>query len=82
MRKIILTILAICFSSSVVFAGTQLIQRSMVGEKFAVYEICTGGYKFVVVRSIDVRGIPGAGGIASGLSIVQVYDSNGKPIRC
>ena len=40
-----------------------------------VFEICTGGYKFVVVR--EHRSKTGLG-----LSITQVLNSDGKPIKC
>ena len=82
MKKILLLLLTICFFSSTLFAGTKLIQRSEIKDKFAVYEMCTGGYKFVVVRSLDYRGVPATGGIAAGLSLVQVFDSSGKGVRC
>ena len=37
--------------------------------------------KLVVVRSIYHWGIPATGGIIAGLSLVQVFDSNGKVVK-
>ena len=72
----------ISFFSSTVFARSQLINRTtLAGDKFAVYEICTSGYKFVVVRSVDTRGVPAIGGLSTWLAITQVFDNNGKAVR-
>ena len=85
MKKLFGMIAIVLLFSSVVFAGTRLIKRDLLTETMAIRTICTDGYKFVVVRSIDVRGIPGSGGVATGLSIVQFYENqNGKavPAKC
>ena len=86
MKKLFGMIAIVLLFSSVVFAGTRLIKRDLLAdESFAIRTICTDGYKFVTVRSLDVRGIPGAGGVATGLSIVQFYENqNGKavPAKC
>ena len=86
MKKLFGMIAIVLLFSSVVFAGSKLINRyELPDETMAIRTICTDGYKFITVRSSDVRGIPGAGGIATGLSIVQFYENkngNAVPARC
>ena len=90
MKKLFGMIAIVLLFSSVVFAGTRLLNETKVeGEdgvlKFAVRTICTDGYKFVVVRSVDMRGKHVSGGITAGLAITQSYENqNGKavPARC
>ena len=86
MKKLFGMIAIILFLSSVVFAGSKLTQRTSIqDDKFAIYEICTSGYKFVIVRSKDKRDIPGAGGITAGLTITQFYENkngNTVPAKC
>ena len=86
MKKLFGMIAIVLLFSSVVFAGSKLTQRTSIqNDKFAIYEICTSGYKFVIVRSLDKRGVPATGGITAGLTITQFYENqNGKavPARC
>ena len=91
MKKLFGMIAIVLLFSSVVFGETTKLSETVIKHNngkdvvFAVRTICTDGYKFVTVRSLDVRGIPGAGGIATGLSIVQFYENkngNAVPARC
>ena len=86
MKKLFGIIIIISLFSTLAYAGTRLIKRDLLSdESIAIRTICTDGYKFVTVRSIDVRGIPGAGGIATALSIVQFYENkngNAVPAKC
>ena len=93
MKKLFGMIAIVLLFSSVVFAGTKLldlqtgktINVSELGDTLAVFVLCNDGYKFVIVRSYDERGIPATGGVATGLSIVQFYENkngNAVPARC
>ena len=90
MKKLFGMIAIVLLISSVVLAGTGLLYETQVrgtdgNIKFAVRTICTDGYKFVVVRSVDIRGGRATGGITAGLAITQSYENqNGKavPAKC
>jgi len=86
MKKLFGIIIIISLFSTLAYAGTRLIKRDLLAdESFAVRTICTDGYKFVVVRSLDKRGVPATGGITAGLAITQSYENqNGKvvPAQC
>ena len=75
MRKFFGIIIIIFLFSSIGYGKTTLIDSGYVDKRFSVYEICTGGYKFVVVRAFSSKT-----GVT--LSMVQVLDRNGKPETC
>ena len=74
MRKFFGIIIIIFLFSSIGYAKTTQIDMSKV-DYLKVYEVCTGGYKFVIAREYSNRD-----GI--GVGIVQVLDRNGKPETC
>ena len=91
MKKLFGMIAIVLLFSSVVFGETTKLSETIIKHNngndvvFAVRTICTDGYKFVVVRSLDKRGVPATGGITAGLAITQSYENqNGKavPAQC
>ena len=57
MKKLFGMIAIILLFSSVVFAGTKLLNETLVkgkdgGTKFAIRTICVDGYKFVVTKDL------------------------------
>ena len=90
MKKLFGMIAIVLLFSSVVFAKTTKLTETQIksnkgGIVFAVRTVCVDGYKFVVVRDREARGIPGAGGITVSVSMVQFYENqNGKavPAKC
>ena len=74
MKKLFGMIAIVLFFSSIGYGKTTVIDSEKIMYT-TVYELCTGGYKFVMVREYENKT-----GIA--LSIVQVLDRDGKPETC
>ncbi len=67
MKKLFGILIIIFLFSSVVYAGSKLIERDTIGRAFSVRTICVDGYKFVTTRDTDMN--------ATSVSIVQFYVS-------
>ena len=76
MKHILLIFFLIFGFHSSLNAYTVLLDEDKIQYRdIKVFEICTGGYKFVVVREHSSK-------TGLGQSITQVLNSDGKPIKC
>ena len=73
MKKLFGIIIAVFMFSSIGHAKTTLIDINWI-DNIKVVEVCTGGYIFIIARE--------KGRTGTGVSIVQVFDRNGKPETC
>ena len=94
MKKLFGMIAIVLLFSSTVFAGTKLLNETLIKGKdhyikFAVRTICVDGYKFVVTRDLqnayEHSSKWGSVSISTTVSTVQFYENqNGKavPAKC
>ena len=96
MKKLFGIIAVVLLSSSVVFAGTRLLDETQIkgsdgGIKFTARTICVDDYKFVVVRTVvkydktenqyDTSEVKEPVGIGVSVTTTQFYENqNGKAV--